>query len=258
MIVYGFPSKLTALQFEWAWQNPDKSRHLRVAVSDPEYQYVFKRDARRNRVERKAIAAAALVRAAPFVRLPLHIRCFSTETFDITSAVVSLRDPCLRLSCISDKVNHRLVEQVTQFAPADPSLQVSMDLKGMLNSVLPSEETGEAFLDLNDTRFRTSKVVVDKWWLLCQAETALRCNLCKHSILGEDHLSFAICPAPLPDKGEPCLHLAHLTCLAKSSTRGSDTREIVPRHSRCPSCHVSTPWGAVVRSCFGRRDAAGT
>ncbi|GMK55221.1 hypothetical protein CspeluHIS016_0202770 [Cutaneotrichosporon spelunceum] len=154
MIVYG---KLTALQFEWAWQNPDKSRHLRVAVSDPEYQYVFKRDAHRNRVERKAIAAAALVRAAPFVRLPLHIRCFSTETFDITSAVVSLRDPCLRLSCISDKINHRLVEQVTQFAPADPSLQVSMDLKGMLNSVLPSEETGEAFLDLNDTRFRTSR-----------------------------------------------------------------------------------------------------
>lgn len=26
--MYGFPSKLQALQFEWAWQNPHASRHL--------------------------------------------------------------------------------------------------------------------------------------------------------------------------------------------------------------------------------------
>ena len=29
IIVYGFPSKPTALQFEWAWQHPHISRHLR-------------------------------------------------------------------------------------------------------------------------------------------------------------------------------------------------------------------------------------
>ncbi|GAA6030937.1 hypothetical protein JCM8097_008946 [Rhodosporidiobolus ruineniae] len=32
-IVYGFPSKLQALQFEWAWQNPHASRHLHAPPS---------------------------------------------------------------------------------------------------------------------------------------------------------------------------------------------------------------------------------
>ena len=29
MLVYGFPSKLAALQFEWSWQSPHVSRHMR-------------------------------------------------------------------------------------------------------------------------------------------------------------------------------------------------------------------------------------
>ncbi|KAL1411402.1 Slx4p interacting protein [Vanrija albida] len=57
MLVFGFPSKLCALQFEWAWQHPELSRHLhsRHPDSDEGTGPIFKKDARRNRVDRKAL-----------------------------------------------------------------------------------------------------------------------------------------------------------------------------------------------------------
>lgn len=33
LVVHGFPSKATALQFEWAWQHPWKDRHIRGKIS---------------------------------------------------------------------------------------------------------------------------------------------------------------------------------------------------------------------------------
>jgi hypothetical protein len=37
LIVFGFTSHISALQFEWTWQHPLKSRHFRAALRDPRY-----------------------------------------------------------------------------------------------------------------------------------------------------------------------------------------------------------------------------
>ncbi|WVF71317.1 hypothetical protein IAT40_006120 [Kwoniella sp. CBS 6097] len=71
MIVHG---KLTALQFEWAWQKPELSRHLR--------EEGFTKDTKRNWMERKLAVAHALLSLPPFSRLPLHVRFFVQEAYD--------------------------------------------------------------------------------------------------------------------------------------------------------------------------------
>jgi len=69
LVVYGFPSKTAALRFEWAWQNPHRSRHLRhQAVTK-----AFKGGRNEKTVTKKLQAVAYMLRSPPWNRLPLTL-----------------------------------------------------------------------------------------------------------------------------------------------------------------------------------------
>lgn len=74
-LVYGFPNKICALRFEWAWQKPSQSRILR-SFSDlqrrrprePPFDYHFR-------------ILAEMLRTAPWNRLPLTVQWLNAEFF---------------------------------------------------------------------------------------------------------------------------------------------------------------------------------
>ncbi len=68
LVVYGFPSQVAALRFEWCWQNPAESLLTRNALSGmPKAQQTKERLAAKIRV------LYEMVHVAPFSRFPLNV-----------------------------------------------------------------------------------------------------------------------------------------------------------------------------------------
>lgn len=71
--VYGFPSKLLALQFEWAWQSPWLSRHLRNENGES----YFKKAAGANHFQHKIAVLQRMLVSNPWNGLGLRVRFYS-------------------------------------------------------------------------------------------------------------------------------------------------------------------------------------
>uniref|UniRef100_A0A336KCT8 Structure-specific endonuclease subunit SLX1 homolog n=1 Tax=Culicoides sonorensis TaxID=179676 RepID=A0A336KCT8_CULSO len=75
MIIHGFPNKIAALRFEWAWQKPGQSRILRHIPG------IEKRRPRESHFTYHLRILSEMLRVVPFCRLPLSIQWLSDDHF---------------------------------------------------------------------------------------------------------------------------------------------------------------------------------
>lgn len=69
LIIHGFPNEISALRFEWAWQNPEKSLRLKHLVPmTKQYNFIS-----------KFSVVCEMLRVGPWCRLPLTIRWLKQE-----------------------------------------------------------------------------------------------------------------------------------------------------------------------------------
>src|SRR5258706_6139155 len=79
MIVYGFPSKVAALQFEWAWQHPWRSRHLKVGGGSGRGRAIFPNGRGLSTLNTRVNVVRTMITSYPYSNWPLHVKLFNTE-----------------------------------------------------------------------------------------------------------------------------------------------------------------------------------
>ncbi|RDB24860.1 Structure-specific endonuclease subunit SLX1 [Hypsizygus marmoreus] len=224
MIVHGFPSRLAALQFEWAWQHPHLSRHLRDANGKALL-------AGRSKYLKANIQTVRLmISNHPYSTWPLHIKLFTEE------AVKGWRD----------------ATKDTDLLPLPRGFTCSIELEGVDGKSGKVGSGRQGPITVKDEQFTSAYLA--KNTALLASNQPLNCSICAERIseYTSDPLSTALCPA------SSCTAISHLSCLSKHFTSSQDTvQSLLPRGGNCTSCHSYTLWGDIVRGCY-RRKTGGT
>ncbi|XP_034937224.1 structure-specific endonuclease subunit slx1 [Chelonus insularis] len=90
IIIHGFPNPRMALRFEWAWQNPDLSRHSR---------HIPKKQSRESMFDYCLNVVSEMLQVPPWNRLPLSIRWLDEKFYDKYSTKLNNLPAHMPISC---------------------------------------------------------------------------------------------------------------------------------------------------------------
>ncbi|KAI0703046.1 hypothetical protein BC835DRAFT_1263322 [Cytidiella melzeri] len=212
MIVHGFPSRLAALQFEWAWQHPYISRHLRHESGSPRFKRGMKG------MRHNILVACGMVAAHPYNTWPLRVKLFTKEA-------------------------HKLWNVAATSVNLPPGFTASVELEGVDGRSGEAGSGRTAPIDVTDSAF-----VQTHLRKTAGIPSNCLCTICHKQVhVVQQPLENALCPT---DKCTAVSHLACLAEAFLGASRTSTG--MIPRGGDCRSCGKFTLWGDIIRGCYRR------
>lgn len=231
MIVYGFPNKITALQFEHAWQHGYQTHFI-----EPEDRIVKHKNAGRS-MKHKLGLVRQLLQHPFFQYMNLKVHFFNKDTMQVWSQnefhldVPDVNNIYISINALQNMKSTELsVDDVLNYA------QENLDLVSKL------------YNDDKDTFDTAIEYFVD-----ILSNGYLKCDICQGEFdyTSEDPVLkpfIAFCP-----RYEECKFHSHLKCLSKRFLTVEKEREkhnpptFIPKGGQCPGCNITVKWSDIIR-----------